>query len=166
MLELKYKALLAKAENQKFQNLENIRICFEVLVLSAAINRDCALRLGKYELSEAKFGLLFLLRDQPNGLAPHNLAEQAGVSRATITGLLDGLEQSGLLVRYADTKDRRKLTVRLTEQGRVIAQASFNEHTQWISTLLSDFNDAEKQIFSKLLHKIWLKTDHAKGIQA
>ncbi|MDF2867858.1 MAG: transcriptional regulator, MarR family [Gammaproteobacteria bacterium] len=165
MLEVKYNAMLAKAENQRHPNLENLRVCFEVLALAAAINRDCAFRLGKYELSEGKFVLLFLLREQPNGLSPHDLAEQAGVSRATITGLLDGLEQSGFLARYANTEDRRKLIVRLTKQGWTVAQTLFNEHTQWISTLLSDFSSDERQILSKLLRKIWFKTDSVRSSQ-
>ena len=40
--------------------------------------------------------------------------KRAGVTRATITGLLDGLERDALVVRAASAHDRRRLTVRLT----------------------------------------------------
>ncbi len=87
--------------------MDNMRLCFEVLALASAIDRACAARLAPYRLSEGKFVLLFLLRDLPEGLAPHELAERAGVTRATITGLLDGLERDGFLARHDDKEDRR-----------------------------------------------------------
>jgi DNA-binding MarR family transcriptional regulator len=40
----------------------------------------------------------------PGGLAPHELAKRAGVTRATVTGLLDGLERDGFLSRHCDNE--------------------------------------------------------------
>jgi len=159
LLEAKHHAMLAQAQSQGHVKLANIQTCFEILALAAAINRDCSVRLAQHSLSEGKFVLLFLLRDQPAGLSPHALAEQAGVSRATVTGLLDGLERSGLLVRLHNTADRRMVNVQLTEEGQVLTQALFKEHTQWISTLFSSFSADELQTLRKLLCKVWLKTE-------
>ena len=50
----------------------------------------------RYGLSEGKLVVLLLLQQAPHyRLAPSVLAEVAGVKRATITGLLAGLERSG-----------------------------------------------------------------------
>jgi DNA-binding MarR family transcriptional regulator len=110
-------------------------------------------------LSEGKFVLLALLRDVPDGLSPHALAERAGVTRGTITGLLDGLERDGFLARHADLFDRRKLLVRLSAKGEAAASTLVDEHAQWIASLFADFTPEEMQLLSGLLEKAWRKTD-------
>src|SRR5690242_12989006 len=49
---------------------------------------------------------------------PGRVAEVLGVSRTTVTGLLDRLEAEGLLTRSIDPVDRRSFVLQLTEQGR------------------------------------------------
>ncbi|MEG1455356.1 MAG: MarR family transcriptional regulator, partial [Comamonas sp.] len=88
-IEQKYQALLAEADRRQWPGQDRIRLCFQTLSLAAAIDRDCAQVLSGYGLSEGRFVLLFLLEAASAGLAPRELAEQAGVTRATVTGLLD-----------------------------------------------------------------------------
>jgi DNA-binding MarR family transcriptional regulator len=161
MLEKKHIAMLEHAERHRHPQLANIRVCFETLALASAINSDCAVRLGKYGLSEGKFIILFLLQDQQDGLSPGELADQAGVTRATTTGLLDGLERDGFVARQAGAGDRRTVTVRLTKEGETISRDLFVEHSQWITTLFANLSDPEKRVLSQLLKKAWLKTDVA-----
>lgn len=159
-LDQKYHALLGEAGRQDTgDDAARLRLCFEVLALASAIDRDCAARLGAHGLSEGRFVLLFLLQDAPQGLSPHELAERAGVTRATITGLLDGLEREALVVREASAHDRRRLTVRLTPGGRRLAGPLFEEHARWISTLFAGLDPREVRQLSRLLAKAWLRTD-------
>lgn len=167
-LEQKYTALLGDVQRRASgldmaQSMARLRLCFEVLGLASAIDGDCATRLGRYGLSEGKFVLLFLLRGEPQGLPPHVLAERAGVTRGTVTGLLDGLERDGFLTRHADQLDRRKLLVRLSVKGESVAATLVDEHAQWIASLFADFTAEEMQLLSSLLEKAWRKTD--RGVQ-
>ena len=163
-LEQKYTALLGDVRRRALgpdmpASIGRLRLCFEVLGLASAIDGDCATRLGRHGLSEGKFVLLSLLRDVPEGLSPHALAERAGVTRGTITGLLDGLERDGFLARHADQFDRRKLLVRLSTKGNMAAATLVDEHAQWIASLFADFTPEEMQLLSALLEKAWRKTD-------
>ena len=163
-LEQKYTALLGDVQRRASgldmaQSMARLRLCFEVLGLASAIDGDCATRLGRHGLSEGKFVLLSLLRDVPEGLSPHALAERAGVTRGTITGLLDGMERDGFLARHADQVDRRKLLVRLSAKGDAAAATLVDEHAQWIASLFADFTPDEMQLLSALLEKAWRKTD-------
>jgi DNA-binding MarR family transcriptional regulator len=45
------------------------------------------------------------------------LANEINLSQATVTTILDRLEERGLLIREADTVDKRKVFVKLTESG-------------------------------------------------
>jgi len=157
-LELKYLALLGEAERRQLPDLDCIRLCFQILSLAAAIDRDCAALLAPHGLSEGRFILLFLLDANPNGLAPNVLAAQAGVTRATVTGLLDGLEREALIERCADPADRRALSIQLTSKGRMVAKRVFNEHGRWIASLFADLSVQERSLLDDLLRKVMAKT--------
>ncbi|QRY68511.1 MarR family transcriptional regulator [Ensifer sp. PDNC004] len=155
MLEQKHRALLQEAKRRAVAETGNMRACFELLALTGAIDRDCAARLAPHRLSEGKFVILFLLNDQPEGLSPHELADRAGVTRATITGLIDGLERDGFVERRSGLNDRRKIAVVLTETGRKTAGDLLGEHSAWIASLFAGFSADEHQTFHTLLQRIW-----------
>ncbi|ACL60094.1 MarR family winged helix-turn-helix transcriptional regulator [Methylobacterium nodulans] len=157
-LERKYAALLARAAADDAAPVEEMRLCFEVLALAAAIDRDCAARLGPHGLSEGKFVLLFLLEDAEDGLSPHELADRAGVTRGTVTGLLDGLERAGFVRRLSHDEDRRRLVVRLTPEGRRLAKDLIAEHGRWIGSLFSDLSGEERAVLSRLLARAFERT--------
>ena len=153
-LEQKYLAMLAEAQQRGLADVDGLRLCFEILALTSAIDRSCASRLAPLHLSEGKFVLLFLLHDRPDGLAPNELAQRAGVTRATITGLLDGLARDGYLVRQGDQTDRRKLSVRLTDKGQAMAGDLFAEHARWIGSLFQGFEQQERDTLGALLRRV------------
>ncbi len=152
-LEQKYQALLAEAERRQLPDVDSIRLCFQTLSLAARIDRDCAALLAPHGLSEGRFVLLFLLEAAGEGLAPNHLAEQAGITRATVTGLLDGLEREALAERLPDPIDRRALRVRLTTKGRQLARRLFAQHSAWIAGLFASLSPAERGQLAKLLTK-------------
>jgi DNA-binding MarR family transcriptional regulator len=158
-LERKYAALLRRAEVTKITPVAEMRLCFEVLTLASMIDRDCAAHLDAYGLSEGKFVLLFLLDETEGGLSPHELAEQAGVTRGTITGLLDGLERSSLIHRIPHAVDRRKLIVQLTVEGCALARKLVDEHSKWIGSLFSGLSKDERHLLCDLLAKAFVQFD-------
>lgn len=158
-IERKHHAMLDEARRRGHADTRGLQLCFELLALTAAIDRDCAARLAPHQLSEGKFVLLFLLHGRPDGLSPHELADRAGVTRATITGLLDGLERDGFLTRHHATDDRRKIAARLTDKGEATAATLFREHAKWIGSLFSDLSAEESQLLSTLLDRVAQKTN-------
>ncbi|MCL2344854.1 MAG: MarR family transcriptional regulator [Desulfobulbus sp.] len=153
-LEQKYLALMQEAQRRRMPDVEGIRLCFQTLSLAAAIDRDCAALLAPHGLSEGRFVLLFLLDAAADGLAPNILAELAGVTRATITGLLDGLEREGLIERHAHASDRRALCIRLTHKGKRVAKNVFEQHGRWIASLFGDLSAPERNQLATLLDKV------------
>lgn len=159
MIETKHQALLEEAQRRGHANIAQLRLCFQLLSLASSIDRDCAARLAPHGLSEGRFIVLFLLRGAGGTLPPHELAERAGVTRATISGLLDGLQREGLLQRRIDAEDGRRLQIVLTAKGARLADALFEQHTQWIGSLFNGLDADEQQQLSRLLHKVWQHTD-------
>lgn len=153
-LEQKYQALIQEAQQRGLPDIEGMELCFQLLSLAAGIDRDCAARLAPHGLSEGRFVLLFLLDAAQQGLAPNMLAERAGITRATVTGLLDGLEREALIERHADTHDRRALRIVLTRKGKRLAKTVFEQHSLWIASLFGRLSNAERQQLRTLLDKV------------
>lgn len=73
---------------------------------------------AKRDEGDPSFRQLVVLFQIRNGAAsPIALANRLGISRAVVTGLLDRLEQRGLVRREADLTDRRRLRLVVTPAG-------------------------------------------------
>ncbi len=109
-------------------------------------------------LSQGRFTVLMLLLDKPGPgslqLTPAQLAEQSGVTRATMTGLIDTLERDGLVVRRPDPADRRAQLVEMTPLGIDFITAMLPEHFRRVSTLMEPLSESERRTLVKLLGKI------------
>jgi len=88
------------------------------------------------------------------GITPAEIADQLGVTRATVTGLLDALERDNLLVRETHPDDRRKIIARLTKQGHAKIEEVWPVHYKRISSAMGILNDRERKQLIKLLHKV------------
>lgn len=102
---------------------------------------------GQYGTSPGRFALLMQLKtysdDSP--LGPSVLAERCGVTRATITGLLDGLERDDFVERKPDLNDRRAQIVHLTQAGNQFLDGFLPGHFQRIQGLMKGISDKEKK---------------------
>lgn len=113
-------------------------------------------------LSEGRFTVLMLLNRNRllqgggnlKGTTPAELADFAGVTRATITGLVDTLEKDGLVVRKPDPQDRRMMNVEMTEKGVNLLQAMVPEHFQRVASIVSPLSCEERSLLQGLLAKI------------
>ena len=68
-------------------------------------------------ISLPQYRLLVSISGRPQRAS--ELAASVGVSRPTLTSLVDGLEQAGLLRRVPVPTDRRGIRLELTEEGRM-----------------------------------------------
>ncbi len=111
--------------------------------------------LQPYGLSLGRFTLLItLLREEGHRLKPSVLAERAGVTRATVTGLLDGLEARGVVRRTAHPKDRRSLLVELTPEGLAFVTGMLPDHTERVAKMMSAVDESDEADLLRILEKI------------
>ena len=76
------------------------------------------------ELEQAehvRMGTLRYLLEHGNEAAPAQLIDFFGFSHARLTKILGELEQTGYIRRDSDPRDRRRVIVRLTEEGYAFA---------------------------------------------
>lgn len=75
----------------------------------------------KYQVSSPQLQCLLVLGE--NGpLPPSQIARHIMVKSSTVTGIIDRLEQKGLVARSRDSYDRRVIHIELTEAGKRLAE--------------------------------------------
>lgn len=140
---------------QRYPDLDvaSVETCLAFLRATADVQTALDTHFARYRLSMGKFTLLMQL-SQVDGLPPSECAARSGVTRATITGLLDGLERDGLLERRSDPGDRRMVQVYLTEKGRSLLEQMLPDHFCRTTRLMAHLTANEKKTLIKLLQKV------------
>ena len=90
---------------------------------------------------------------------PAELADQAMVTRATMTGLLDTMEKDGLIHRLPCAQDRRMSQVSLSAKGRSDVERILPEHFRRMAQLFTSVSLEERKTFLALLQKIANQAD-------
>ena len=80
-------------------------------------------------------------------LAMSRLAEALDVSVASATGIVDRMEQRGLVERRREPDDRRVVLVHATDAGNAIFEDVATERRQHLRVLLDQMTDAELEGF-------------------
>lgn len=113
-----------------------------LLRTTALIDRACAAELAAFNLTEGRLSVLLAVSarasvpgEGDSRATPARIADELGVSRAAVTGLIDGLERQGLIERHASDTDRRSTTVALTQAGRDALDAIGPRYGAWLRDL-------------------------------
>jgi DNA-binding MarR family transcriptional regulator len=114
--------------------------------------------LNEHNMSPGRFTVMMLLYDKIGGKpvpqTPADLADKAGVTRATITGLVDTLERDGLVTREHDSGDRRMMLVHLTEKGHATLREILPGHFKQMAAQMAPLSEHERKTLVRLLNKV------------
>src|SRR5215207_9238989 len=89
-----------------------------------------------------------------NGLTQSEIAEQLSVQGATITNILQRMEEAGLVTRQRDSEDNRLVRVYLTEAGRQKERAITEQFLNLESTIFEGINENDRIRMRDLLQQI------------
>lgn len=113
--------------------------------------------LSKHDLLQGRWWVLILLMREENlSSTPSLLAEKTGVTRATMTGLIDSLEQSGLVVRLFDKADRRSVIIKLTEAGQAKLDVVMPDYYRRLRQCMHGLDGAKREELNQILGLIQL----------
>ncbi len=120
--------------------------------------------LAKHGLSHGRFAILMYLNRNPEtSVNQTHLAEAYGVSKATITGLIDGLERDTMVERLPDPTDRRASLVRLAPAGREFLAAFLPDHFLAVSRVMSGLDTKDRTKLLELLCRVREGLDEVLG---
>lgn len=142
---------------QRYPGLDPQAMHAYVVLRRAQVRIELALdaHLGRQGLSFGRFLVMVnLMRAEGHSLTPAQLAELCGITRASITGLVDTLEKSAQVVREDDPADGRSVQVRLTLLGRRFLEGMLPDHFRRLMKMMSAFTPAELKTLERLSDKL------------
>lgn len=86
--------------------------------------------------------LMWLVKRNP-GLSLAELAAEEGISAPAMSGHVDRLERAGLLERVRSTDDRRRVGLRLTDEGERLMRRVRARRTTWLANRLQALEPSE-----------------------
>jgi DNA-binding MarR family transcriptional regulator len=142
-------------------DLESVQDCMDFLRVA---KKTLAYFLQKFlsqDLSPGKYSVLMELMTlaERESLSPSELAHRLGVTRPTITGLIDGLIRQKYVVRKAAQKDRRKISISLTTDGRQLMTNLLPDQFAAMSAIVSGINIKDRTRLRGLLDSIEQNVD-------
>ena len=105
-------------------------------------------------ISPGKYSVLMELLAADRAVAPSTLADRIGVSRPTVTGLIDGLCGQGYVERETDPEDRRRLRVGLTAAGRRFMDSLLPRQFELMAGVLDTLEAHDREALRSLLGKL------------
>lgn len=119
--------------------------------------------LARFDITQGRFGVLMALWGEcqragsRTPLTPAELADRTGVTRATITGLIDTLERAGLVTRTPHPDDRRMMSVELTPRGEKLLVQILPAHFRQMAWLMEPLSESERKTLVRLLTKMLVR---------
>jgi MarR family transcriptional regulator, negative regulator of the multidrug operon emrRAB len=149
---------LADANLQKLQaDLQQLQERVPELPLASIMLSRMIVRLGRgmaamldnalkpFGLTESEFRVLTTLFAQPEaGVSPTDICAKTAQSPANMSRLTDALVSRGLITRISSLNDRRKMVLRITEQGESVVRDLLPTLIVPLREVFQDWSDEEQ----------------------
>ena len=104
-------------------------------------------------LTNSQIRALFALTEDAE-MSAGNLAKLAGLNPATVTAMVDNLEEAGLVQRRRGREDRRMCFIALTEAGRVEVSVKSEEWRRTVQNALANLTLHDVERAAVVLHRL------------
>jgi DNA-binding MarR family transcriptional regulator len=125
----------------------------QLFCLMTMIRREVETRMAEYDLTDAQWKPLWLLKAGRASTAIE-LARHMDIDAGAITRMVDRLEAKGLIERVRSDEDRRVVYLRLTKAGETTAAKVPHVLAAVNNDFLRGFSEAEWKQLRKLLARL------------
>jgi MarR family transcriptional regulator, organic hydroperoxide resistance regulator len=148
-IELKELAAHIGAEReQAAQTYYQLRIVYNLL------NRVGSADIESHGVHTAYYGVLYALRGGKE-ITPSQLRHYVLSGISNMTSLIDRMVRDGLVRRWRDEQDRRKVKICLTERGEEASRRVVAGHVDWVKKTMAVFKEQDLEQFNRLLGLLW-----------
>jgi MarR family transcriptional regulator, 2-MHQ and catechol-resistance regulon repressor len=130
--------------------LRSVRLLAECMQGFERFSGDAVRRSG---LTHAQFDIIATLGNTP-GMTYKELGEKTLITKGTLTGVIDRLEQKGLVTREQSTEDKRSFFIRLTGRGEATFDEVFPQVIAHCKQLFSAYESKDFEALDAQLNKL------------
>ncbi len=138
---------ISEAHIEMLQKLDKFRI---------ALEKAKEHHLQQWNLSEGRFMVLNAIWNCGGPIKASEIAQQLNVTKATMTGLVDSLMNSGYIEKFDCPEDRRAAFIKLSAKGEEFLKSILPEHIRCMKEFTEKLSQSEAANFSALLDKLYV----------
>jgi MarR family transcriptional repressor of emrRAB len=139
-----------------------ILLCRLLLHMGREMATSFEQRIRPFGLAEAEFRVLTTLFSQPDGVAhPSDLCARASQSPANMSRISDALVRQNLITRVPSAQDRRRMVLRITEEGEDLVRRLLPKLTVPLRAMLGEFSESELRLMISLLKRLHANLEKA-----
>jgi MarR family transcriptional regulator, negative regulator of the multidrug operon emrRAB len=161
MLEANLRALSARMPDVP---LNEILLCRLLLQIGREVAATFEQKIRPFGLAEAEFRVLTTLFSQPQGVAhPGDLCARAAQSPANMSRICDALVGRDLITRVLSAQDRRRMVLRITEQGEELVRQLLPKMFAPLRGQFAEFDESEQRLLIAQLKRVHASLGGAKN---
>ena len=130
--------------------LKSIRLLAECMQSFERLSGEHARQCG---LTHAQFDIIATLGNTP-GMSYKELGDKTLITKGTLTGVIERLEQKGLVERERNEEDKRSFFVRLKPVGEAMFREVFPKIVERGRLVFSGYSDADFTTLEKTLSQL------------
>ena len=136
-------------------NQQYFEISRRIKMIHCAFAGNRKRSMAEHDLTFAQMDtMMYLMHNSGHRIYQKELEQASHLTNPTVTGILNRLEEKGLIVRQVDEKDRRYRYVELSDKGRKILQEVGDGMQQTEQRLFGCLNEEEAGRLFELLDKV------------
>lgn len=132
--------------------MENNKLTEFMNVMSKAYYNKSIFFLSDFYQSETR--IVFMLLKSGGESTPGDISAELGFSTAHTASLLRSLEHKKYIDRLPAAKDKRRVIVTLTEEGKSFANEKYGELTAFFTKLSDAFGEKDMNEFIRLIGRL------------
>jgi MarR family transcriptional regulator, 2-MHQ and catechol-resistance regulon repressor len=125
----------------------------ELVRSNQAFERFSAAHVRELGLTPGQFDVIATLGNT-KGMTCGELGERTLITKGTLSGILDRLQDRGLLERIADRDDARRTIIALTPGGETVFEATFPVHLKMIGRVFDRMPSGRVKLLNELLAEL------------
>ncbi len=145
------KELVARISHEQDQAAQ---VYCQLRIVYTLLSRVGAADIESYGVQAAYYGVLYALQGGKEA-TPSQLRHYVLSGVSNVTALIDRMVRDGLVRRWHDEDDRRKVKICLTERGEEACQQVVPGHVAWVKKTMSIFSEGDLKQFDRLLGRLW-----------
>jgi len=119
-----------------------------------AANKVSEIKLAKANITPEKLSVLWACKNYPPPLIPAEISRLTTRENQTIAGLLNRMENEGLIKRTPKRRGQPYTEIKMTNKGDKLVDPGMKVQMDLISKFMADFTKEEHEQFQKLLKKV------------
>ncbi len=125
----------------------------ELVRVNQAFSQYSDRHIKRLGLTPAQFDVLATLGNTA-GMTFKELGIKTLLTKGSLTGIIDRMEDKGLVRRLSSTEDRRSVLVRLTPTGQRLFEEVFPAHLKHLASAFGRISERDQKALARLLRKL------------